>query len=80
MQGGVKYTIPAIGTIYTDVTLNYLLLANANNNTAAATEYLSPLFFNFAIGFTIGGVDWHAHLGGLIGGWVITKALSASKR
>jgi hypothetical protein len=51
LQGGVKYTIPAIGTIYTDVTLNYLLLANANNNTAAATEYLSPLFFNFAIGF-----------------------------
>ena len=51
LQGGVKYTIPAIGTIYTDVTLNYLLLANANNNTAASTEYLSPLFFNFAIGF-----------------------------
>jgi len=37
---------------------------------------------NFAIGFTIGGVDWHAHLGGLIGGWVITKlllGLNASK-
>ena len=51
LQGGVKYTIPAIGTIYTDVTLNYLLLANANNNTAASTEYLSPLFFNFAVGF-----------------------------
>ena len=51
LQGGLKYTIPAIGTIYTDVTLNYLLLANANNNTAASTEYLSPLFFNFAVGF-----------------------------
>jgi hypothetical protein len=51
LQGGLKYTIPAIGTIYSDVTLNYLLLANANNNTAASTEYLSPLFFNFAIGF-----------------------------
>jgi hypothetical protein len=51
LQGGVKYTMPAIGTIYTDVTLNYLLLANANNNTAASTEYLSPLFFNFAVGF-----------------------------
>ncbi len=34
---------------------------------------------NFAIGFTIGGVDWHAHLGGLIGGWVITKAIAASR-
>lgn len=51
LQGGVKYTIPAIGTIYTDVTLNYLLLANANNNTAASTDYLSPLFFNFSVGF-----------------------------
>ena len=30
---------------------------------------------NFAIGFTVGGVDWRAHLGGLIGGWVITRAL-----
>ncbi len=37
---------------------------------------------NFAIGFTIGGVDWRAHLGGLIGGWLITKlllSLNASK-
>lgn len=30
---------------------------------------------NFALGFTIGGVDWRAHLGGLIGGWVATKLL-----
>ena len=30
---------------------------------------------NFALGFTIGGVDWHAHLGGLIGGAVITKLI-----
>ena len=37
---------------------------------------------NFAIGFTIGGVDWHAHLGGLLGGALITKvllSLNASK-
>ena len=30
---------------------------------------------NFALGFTIGGVDWRAHLGGLIGGAVITKVI-----
>jgi membrane associated rhomboid family serine protease len=30
---------------------------------------------NFALGFTIGGVDWHAHLGGLIAGAAITKLL-----
>jgi hypothetical protein len=51
LQGGVKYTIPALGTVYSDVTLNYLLLANGNNNTALATEFISPLFFNFTVGF-----------------------------
>ena len=30
---------------------------------------------NFALGFTIGGVDWRAHLGGLITGALITKLL-----
>jgi len=30
---------------------------------------------NFALGFTIGGVDWRAHLGGLIAGAIITKVL-----
>ena len=32
---------------------------------------------NFVLGFTIGGVDWRAHLGGLVGGFVITKVLLA---
>lgn len=30
---------------------------------------------NLAIGFTIPGIDWRAHVGGLIGGAVVTKAL-----
>lgn len=34
---------------------------------------------NFAIGFTIGGVDWRAHAGGLIGGWITTKVIAASR-
>lgn len=34
---------------------------------------------NFALGFTIGGVDWHAHLGGLIAGAVVTKVLLTLK-
>jgi len=33
------------------------------------------VLINFALGFTIGGVDWRAHLGGLVGGFLITKAL-----
>ena len=28
---------------------------------------------NFFIGFAIGGVDWRAHLGGLIGGLVAAQ-------
>lgn len=51
LQGGVKYTIPAIGTIYTDITLNYLILANPSNNAAAATDYFSQMYFNFGVGF-----------------------------
>ena len=35
---------------------------------------------NFVLGFTIGGVDWHAHLGGLIAGAAITKVLLSSSR
>jgi membrane associated rhomboid family serine protease len=35
---------------------------------------------NFVLGFTIGGVDWRAHLGGLITGAVVTKFLLSSLR
>ena len=31
---------------------------------------------NFAIGFVLGGVDWRGHLGGLIGGALITLILN----
>ena len=34
---------------------------------------------NFAIGFVLGGVDWKAHLGGLVGG-VIAAQLTLNKR
>jgi membrane associated rhomboid family serine protease len=34
---------------------------------------------NFAIGFILGGVDWKAHLGGLVGG-VIAAQLILNKR
>jgi membrane associated rhomboid family serine protease len=35
---------------------------------------------NFVLGFTIGGVDWRAHLGGLITGAAVTKFLLSSLR
>ena len=34
---------------------------------------------NFVIGFAMGGVDWRAHLGGLIGG-VVAAQLVMTKR
>ncbi len=30
---------------------------------------------NFAIGFVLGGIDWHAHLGGLFGGMLVAQLL-----
>jgi membrane associated rhomboid family serine protease len=30
---------------------------------------------NFALGFILGGVDWRAHLGGLVGGYLTTAIL-----
>jgi membrane associated rhomboid family serine protease len=35
---------------------------------------------NFVLGFTIGGVDWRAHLGGLIAGGLVTKLLLMPKK
>lgn len=35
---------------------------------------------NFVLGFTIGGVDWRAHLGGLIAGYAVTKLLLSASR
>ena len=34
---------------------------------------------NFAIGFVLGGVDWRGHLGGLIGGTLVTTILNRTK-
>jgi membrane associated rhomboid family serine protease len=37
---------------------------------------LAIVGLNFAIGFVLGGVDWRGHLGGLIGGVVVTKLVN----
>jgi membrane associated rhomboid family serine protease len=34
---------------------------------------------NFAIGFVLGGVDWKAHLGGLIGGLISAQMVLNKK-
>jgi membrane associated rhomboid family serine protease len=35
---------------------------------------------NFVLGFTIGGVDWRAHLGGLTAGYAVTQFLLSASR
>ncbi|MEY3578610.1 MAG: hypothetical protein RIS49_588 [Actinomycetota bacterium] len=35
---------------------------------------------NFVLGFTIGGVDWRAHLGGLIAGYAVTRIMLSASR
>jgi hypothetical protein len=51
LQGGLKYTMPAKGTVYADLTAYYLLLANGSNSTASQTNFISPFFFNLTVGF-----------------------------
>jgi len=57
LQGGVKYGIEYLGTVYFDLGLDYMLLYQAGNALAADFSYLSPLLFHFNIGFRkdIGG-------------------------
>ena len=51
LQGGVKYTFPARGTIYADITGSYALFAKASNNTAANSNRYAPMIFIFNVGF-----------------------------
>ena len=38
------------------------------------------VLINFALGFVLGGIDWRAHVGGLIGGTLATLLLDCSKK
>ena len=46
----------------------------------SAREIYVIIGLNFALGFLVGGVDWRAHLGGLIGGYVATLVMSRITR
>ncbi|MFM8192359.1 MAG: rhomboid family intramembrane serine protease [Actinomycetota bacterium] len=70
------YSIGASGMIFG------LFGALALIGSRAGVEWRSILAIvglNFAIGFVLGGVDWRGHLGGLIGGTLITTILNRSK-
>ncbi|MFM8752444.1 MAG: rhomboid family intramembrane serine protease [Actinomycetota bacterium] len=70
------YSIGASGMIFG------LFGALALIGKRAGVEWRSILVIvglNFAIGFVLGGVDWRGHLGGLIGGTLITTILNRTK-
>ena len=46
----------------------------------SAREIYVIIGLNFVLGFILGGVDWRAHLGGLIGGFVATAVISRITR
>ncbi len=47
---------------------------------AEVKRVLVIIGLNFVLGFTIGGVDWRAHLGGLIAGYAVTQFLLSASR
>jgi membrane associated rhomboid family serine protease len=67
------YSIGASGMIFG------LFGALALVGEKAGVEWRLIVGLNFAIGFVLGGVDWRGHLGGLIGGALITLILNRSK-
>ncbi|MGA1592862.1 MAG: rhomboid family intramembrane serine protease [Candidatus Nanopelagicales bacterium] len=42
---------------------------------ADVSQILVLLFINLVLGFTLSGIDWRAHLGGLITGVIVTRLL-----
>lgn len=50
LMGGGKYTVPRIGTFYSDFSINYLFLGQASTENIYADMY-SNLFFSISVGY-----------------------------
>jgi hypothetical protein len=50
LNGGIKYTFPGIGTIFYDMSLDYML-KYVYTNSNVPVQYLSPLLISFNVGF-----------------------------
>ena len=71
-----SYSVGASGAIFG----LFGALAMVGKRIGADTRSIYVIIgINFAIGFVLGGVDWKAHLGGLVGG-VIAAQLILNKR
>ena len=72
----ISYSVGASGAIFG----LFGALAIVGKRIGADTRSIYVIIgINFAIGFVLGGVDWKAHLGGLVGG-VIAAQLTLNKR
>lgn len=47
---------------------------------ASVREFVIIIGLNFALGFVLGGVDWRAHLGGLLGGALTAQLILHRRR
>jgi len=72
----ISYSVGASGAIFG----LFGALAIVGKRIGADTRSIYVIIgINFAIGFVLGGVDWKAHLGGLVGG-VIAAQFILNKR
>ena len=67
-----SYSVGASGAIFG---LFGAMLIVGNRIGAEVRSIYVIIGINFAIGFALGGVDWKAHLGGLIGGLISAKVV-----
>ena len=54
LQGGLKYTFPSIGTLFCDLSGNYLIVRQANNDMVGESDnypFNSAMLFTFNLGF-----------------------------
>lgn len=71
------YSIGASGAIFG------LFGALAVSGRAMGVDFRSIgtiILLNFLLGFMVSGIDWHAHLGGLLGGAAVTWVLKGRRR
>jgi membrane associated rhomboid family serine protease len=71
-----SYSVGASGAIFG----LFGALAIVGNRIGADIRSIVVIIgINFVIGFAMGGVDWRAHLGGLIGGVVVAQLVMAKR-
>ena len=75
--GPAAYAVGASGAIFG---LFGALLAIGKRAGANIQNVTGTIILNLAITFIVPGIDWRAHVGGLIGGYLIAKLMILSAR